>query len=428
MRSTAPPSRATEPLLRAGVSRTVTLNSGVEPVDVFVETHVPPETLIIVGAGDVGIPLARMAKIIGLRVIVVDARERFATRDRFPDADEIRVGIPSEIVESLPLGDSTYVVLVVHDYKYEVPVLTRVLEQPVAYVGLLGSRRRGKALREFLAEQGIDEDALSRIHVPVGLEHWRAHGAGDRRQHSRGDARDACSARRRSSRVRAHRITRDALDPVRLEGMVLCEDVRDSTGRPALKKGQVLGGTDLPTLGALEWTELHVIERDRGELLEEDAGRQVAGAAAGEGTAVGTFSGGHWAIAATRRGVLEVEVDTLAKMNRIEGVCVYTLYDGQIVDAGELVARAKITPFVLRAEAVERAEELASEGNGIVRVREFRPARIAAVVQERLDERALARFRQVLGEKAAWFGASLERRPRHARRCRRRRGRDRRRR
>jgi hypothetical protein len=208
--------------------------------------------------------------------------------------------------------------------------------------------------------------------------------------------------------MKAHRITRDALDPVRLEGMVLCEDVRDSTGRPALKKGQVIGGTDLPTLDALEWTELHVIERDRGELLEEDAGRHVAGATAGDGTTVGTFSGGHWAITATRRGVLEVEVDTLAKMNRIEGLCVYTLYDGQIVDAGELVARAKITPFVLRAEAVDRAEELAREGEGIVRVKEFRPARIAAVVQERLDERALGRFRQVLGEKAAWFGASLD--------------------
>jgi xanthine dehydrogenase accessory factor len=160
----------TEPLLRAGVSRTVRVNSGVEPLDVFVETHIPPETLIIVGAGDVGIPLARMAKMVGLRVIVVDARERFATRDRFPDADEIRVGIPSEIVASLPLGDSTYVVLVVHDYKHEVPVLTRVLEQPVAYVGLLGSRRRGKALREFLAEQGLSREAVARIHVPIGLD------------------------------------------------------------------------------------------------------------------------------------------------------------------------------------------------------------------------------------------------------------------
>ena len=214
------------------------VNSGVEPLDVFVETHIPPETLIIVGAGDVGIPLARMAKMIGLRVIVVDARERFATRDRFPDADEIRVGIPSEIVESLPLGDSTYVVLVVHDYKHEVPVLTRVLEQPVAYVGLLGSRRRGKALHEFLAEQGIGEDRSARIHVPVGMDIGARTAPEIAREHP---GADACERAARSGAVpgvRAHRITRDALDPVRLEGMVLCEDIRDSTGRPALKKGR----------------------------------------------------------------------------------------------------------------------------------------------------------------------------------------------
>jgi hypothetical protein len=207
--------------------------------------------------------------------------------------------------------------------------------------------------------------------------------------------------------MRAHRLTRDTLEARHIEGMVLCEELRDAEGRGTLKKGQVLRWIDLPALGALEWTELHVIERERDELLEEDAGRRVATAAAGEGTSVGAFSGGHWAIAAARRGVLEVQVDALGKMNRIEGVCVYTLYDGQIVDAGELVARAKITPFVLRAEAVERAESVARGKKGVARVRPFRPARIAAVVQERLDERALVRFRQVLGEKVAWFGASL---------------------
>jgi hypothetical protein len=207
--------------------------------------------------------------------------------------------------------------------------------------------------------------------------------------------------------MKTHRVTRDALDARHIEGMVLCEELRDAEGRAALKKGQVLGWVDLPALGALEWTELHVIERERDELLEEDAGRRVATAAAGEGTSVGAFSGGHWAIAATRRGLLEVEIDALGKMNRIEGVCVYTLYDGQVVDVGELVARAKITPFVLRAEAVERAESIAQARKGAVRVRPFRPARMAAVVQERLDERALTRFRNVLGEKVAWFGTSL---------------------
>jgi hypothetical protein len=207
--------------------------------------------------------------------------------------------------------------------------------------------------------------------------------------------------------VKTHRLTRDTLDARHIEGMVLCEELRDAEGRAALKKGQVLGWVDLPALGALEWTELHVIERERDELLEEDAGRRVAAAAAGEGTSVGAFAGGHWAIAATGRGLLEVDVGPLRTMNRIEGVCVYTLFDGQIVDGGELVARAKITPFVLRSEAVERAESIVQARKGVVRVRPFRSARIAAVVQERLDERALTRFRQALGEKVAWFGASL---------------------
>jgi xanthine dehydrogenase accessory factor len=161
---------AAGPLLRAGESRTVAIEGSSATVDVFVEVHVPPATLVIVGAGDVAIPLVRMAKMIGLRTIVVDARDRFATRDRFPDADDIRVGIPSEIVGEMPLGESTYVVLVVHDYKHEVPVLTRVLEHPVAYIGVLGSKRRGKALREFLVEQGVSEDALARVNVPIGLK------------------------------------------------------------------------------------------------------------------------------------------------------------------------------------------------------------------------------------------------------------------
>ena len=161
---------AAAPLLRAGESRTVTLEKVSGPVDVFIEAYVPPETLIVVGAGDVAMPLVRMAKMLGLRTIVVDARERFATRDRFPDADEVRVGIPSEIVGGMSLGESTYVVLVVHDYKHEIPVLSRVLEHPVAYVGVLGSKRRGKALREFLLEQGISEEVLAQIRVPIGLK------------------------------------------------------------------------------------------------------------------------------------------------------------------------------------------------------------------------------------------------------------------
>ena len=135
----------------------------------FFEVHAPPLTLVIVGAGHPAVSLARLAKAAGLRTVVVDARERMATRERFPDADELLVGIASEAVASLPLGPSTLVALVAHDYKVELPVLRAVLRSRAPYVGVLGGRRRGAALREFLAGEFTPEE-LARIRVPAGLD------------------------------------------------------------------------------------------------------------------------------------------------------------------------------------------------------------------------------------------------------------------
>jgi molybdopterin biosynthesis enzyme len=160
-----------------------------------------------------------------------------------------------------------------------------------------------------------------------------------------------------------------------------------------------------------------VVEREPGEIQEDEAGRRLAVATAGGapseedessgGAAVGNVSGGHWPITATRRGLLRVDVGRLERANRIEGICIYTLYDGQIVDTGETIARAKITPFVIDERNVEEVERIAREGGALVRVLAFRPLRIAAVVQETLGERALGRFRDTLAEKVAWFGAEL---------------------
>ncbi|HKG90344.1 MAG TPA: XdhC family protein, partial [Gemmatimonadaceae bacterium] len=157
--------RATE-LLRAGAGSRAEAVSGAR---LFFEMHAPPLTMVIVGAGHLAMPLARLAKGAGLRTVVVDARERLTTRERFPDADELRVGMASELVESLPLGPSALVVLVAHDYKVELPVLRAVLRRGAAYVGVLGNRRRGAALRELLAEE-FAPDALARIHLPAGLD------------------------------------------------------------------------------------------------------------------------------------------------------------------------------------------------------------------------------------------------------------------
>jgi xanthine dehydrogenase accessory factor len=137
---------------------------------VYFERHAPPTTLVVFGATHVAMTLVPLAALVGLRTVVVDGRELFATRERFPTADELIVGMPSEIADRLPLGAATLVVLLSHDYKYDLPVLRRVLASDAAYVGLLGSERRGRALLEFLAAEGIPDEQLARVRVPVGLD------------------------------------------------------------------------------------------------------------------------------------------------------------------------------------------------------------------------------------------------------------------
>ncbi|MBI3987989.1 MAG: XdhC family protein [candidate division NC10 bacterium] len=157
-------------LIQQRASRTLTLHREPAPLEAFFEVHGPPPTLIIFGAGHVAMPLVTLAKGLGLKTVVVDGRPRFATRDRFPDADELLIGIPSEIAETLSYTPSTFVVLVAHDYKYDIPVLKTVLKTDAVYIGMLGSRRRGQAILDFLREEGIGDDLLRRIHVPIGLD------------------------------------------------------------------------------------------------------------------------------------------------------------------------------------------------------------------------------------------------------------------
>jgi len=153
-------------LLRKRTSSTVTLSG--EPV--FFEVHGPPRTLIVFGAGHVSMPLVSLAHDLGLETVLVDGRPRFATRERFPDVDQLLIGIPSEIAQTFPYTSSTFVVLTAHDYKYDLPVLKIVLPARPAYVGLLGSKRRGHAIKEFLKDGGMEESLLNQLHVPTGLD------------------------------------------------------------------------------------------------------------------------------------------------------------------------------------------------------------------------------------------------------------------
>lgn len=138
--------------------------------DVYIEVLRPPSTLIIFGAGAVAIPLVTLAKTLGFRTVVIDGRVRFANRERFPHADDIRVGIVSEIAGQMQFNASTPLVLVAHDYKIDVPVLEKALASEAPYIGLLGSRRRGAAILQMLRDAGVPGHHLTRIRNPIGLD------------------------------------------------------------------------------------------------------------------------------------------------------------------------------------------------------------------------------------------------------------------
>jgi xanthine dehydrogenase accessory factor len=152
--------------IAAGASRTLFL----EGVRAFVEVVVPPALLLVVGASHVAMPLVTLARTLGYRTAVLDGRPRFATRERFPDADDLEIGIPSELITRYPLIPATALVLVAHDYKYDLPVLRHALASPAGYIGMLGSSRRGAAILKLLREEGVDEASLARVRVPIGLD------------------------------------------------------------------------------------------------------------------------------------------------------------------------------------------------------------------------------------------------------------------
>ena len=136
----------------------------------FIEPVRRPAHLVIVGAIHIAIPLHRLAKLMGYRVTVVDARSKFATKERFPEADELIVSWPDEAMAKLTLDNSTYVVILTHDPKFDLPALRSVLGKDVGYIGAIGSRKTNQNRFDALRAEGFTEDQLSRVHGPVGLD------------------------------------------------------------------------------------------------------------------------------------------------------------------------------------------------------------------------------------------------------------------
>ena len=138
------------------------------PASGFVETFIPPTALWIIGATDDSSPMVRMAKELGWFVGLLDHRPAFARPERFPEADTVRAGHPAQVIPGLPLDGRSAVVLMTHHYAKDLESLRLLMPMKAGYLGLMGSRARGRKLLAELAVEGIHPDA--RFHTPVGLD------------------------------------------------------------------------------------------------------------------------------------------------------------------------------------------------------------------------------------------------------------------
>jgi xanthine dehydrogenase accessory factor len=157
--------------LASGRAGSRDLEAGGAACTVYVEPHRAPPSLVIVGAGHIARPLCRVGALLGFRVTVLDDRPEFATRERFPEAAEVRRADFSDPLRGIDT-DGAWLVLVTRGHKYDFEVLRDVLRRPAspAYVGMVGSRRRTRAALEQLAREGVEAERLRAVYAPVGLD------------------------------------------------------------------------------------------------------------------------------------------------------------------------------------------------------------------------------------------------------------------
>src|SRR5262249_33725803 len=153
----------------------------------------------------------------------------------------------------------------------------------------------------------------------------------------------------------------------------------------AVEKGQVLDATAAAQLLTLPWEELHLLELEPGDIHEEPAGAPLSPPAARAGRVGQGYKWGQWWPPAPPPGLLHVRTAALAPVNTQEGMAISTLYDLQPVEAGETVARAKISPLAIAESLVKRAEERAWAADGLLTVKGFEPKKIGALTRSSLE-------------------------------------------
>ncbi len=138
--------------------------------EIFIEVFAPKPKLIIFGGVHTAIPLTQFAQTLGFRVTIVDGRGRFATRERFPTADEIVVAWPDDAIAQMKINASTYIAILTHDPKFDIPALKALSKTQPRYIGSMGSRETRRQHFAELRAAGVSDEFLARVHGPIGLD------------------------------------------------------------------------------------------------------------------------------------------------------------------------------------------------------------------------------------------------------------------
>ncbi|MDE2815757.1 MAG: XdhC/CoxI family protein [Chloroflexota bacterium] len=138
-------------------------------VQLLYEPLLPPDRLVVIGAGHIAVPLHEIGRILDFEVVVVDDRADFATRERFPHADEVLCIPFGTVPAQIAIDRTTYLVLVTRAHEHDEEVLMRVADSPAPYIGMIGSKRRVLTVYRRLLEEGVTPEQLARVYAPVGL-------------------------------------------------------------------------------------------------------------------------------------------------------------------------------------------------------------------------------------------------------------------
>jgi xanthine dehydrogenase accessory factor len=145
---------------------------GGKEIRVFIEIHHPADGMVVVGAGHIAQPLARMGALLGMEVTILDDRPEWARRDRFPDASKVLQVDFDDPFRDTTIHPRSHVVLVTRGHRYDYECLVRLLrmDPPPAYIGMIGSRRRVRATFAQLGADGFGPDVAARVWAPIGLD------------------------------------------------------------------------------------------------------------------------------------------------------------------------------------------------------------------------------------------------------------------